>query len=143
MKAIEKITSPRDLPKVKQAPKIWGNGSMLIPHPKHVLNIMQSVPKSKTITLDDIRNTLAETHDTDITCPMTTGIFVSLAAKAHEEGSIYVPYWRTLRKGGELNSKFPGGVEAHKGNCWAWGSRVPHVHDCYAGTACMVFGRHR
>ena len=45
---------------------------------------------------------------------MTTGIFVSLAAQAYEEGSSQVPYWRTLKKGGELNAKFPGGIEGHK-----------------------------
>ena len=112
--AIEKIDKPHDLPKVKQAPVHWGGGLMVIPHPKEVLEIMKSIPYGKTLTLDEIRAKLAKDHNSDIACPMTTGIFVSLAAKAYEEGSVSVSYWRTLKRDGELNSKFPGGIEEHK-----------------------------
>ena len=87
---------------------------MVIPHPKEVLEIMKSIPYGKTRTLDEVRVKLAKDHNSDIACPLTTGIFVSLAAQLHEEGSDSVAYWRTLRKNGELNAKFPGGIEAHK-----------------------------
>ncbi len=48
---------------------------------------------------------------------MGTGIFVRIAAGAAgemaEEGETDItPYWRTLKSGGELNEKYPGGVEA-------------------------------
>ena len=112
--AIDKINKPHDLPKVKQAPVHWGGGLMVIPHPKEVLEIMKSIPYGKTLTLDEIRAKLARDHNSDIACPMTTGIFVSLAARAYEEGSAPVSYWRTLKRDGELNSRFPGGIEAHK-----------------------------
>jgi alkylated DNA nucleotide flippase Atl1 len=112
--AIDKINTPRDLPKLKQAPLIWGGGSMVIPHPKEVLAVMKSIPYGEILTLDDIRAKLAKTHNADIACPMTTGIFVSLAAQAYEEGSTAVSYWRTLKRDRELNARFPGGVEAHK-----------------------------
>jgi hypothetical protein len=112
--AIDKINKPHDLPKVKRAPVHWGGGLMVIPHPKEVLAIMKSVPHGRTLNLDTIRAQLAKAHNSDIACPMTTGIFVSLAARAHKEGSSSVPYWRTLKRDGELNPRFPGGVEAHK-----------------------------
>ena len=112
--AIEKIDRPRDLPKVKRAPIHWGDGLMVIPHPREVLVIMKSIPDGKVLTLDEIRANLARKHSADIACPMTTGIFVTLAAHAYEEGSDPVPYWRTLKRNGELNAKFPGGIEAHK-----------------------------
>ena len=112
--AIDKINRPHDLPKVKQAPEIWGGGLMVIPHPQEVLRIMKSIPYGKTLTLNEIRAKLAKNNNADIACPMTTGIFVSLAAHAYAEGSDSVSYWRTLRKNGELNAKFPGGIEAHK-----------------------------
>ncbi|MCL0099358.1 MGMT family protein [Dehalococcoidia bacterium] len=112
--AIEKINKPHDLPKVKQVPVHWGGGLMVIPHSKEVFEIMKSIPYGKTLTLDEIRAKLAKGHNSDIACPMTTGIFVSLAAKAYEEGSVSVSYWRTLRRDGELNARFPGGIEAHK-----------------------------
>ena len=112
--AIDKINRPRDLPKIKQAPEIWGGGLMVIPHPQAVIKIMRSIPYGKTLTLDEIRAKLAKDTNADIACPMTTGIFVSLAAQAYEEGSDSVSYWRTLKRDGELNSKFPGGIEGHK-----------------------------
>lgn len=48
---------------------------------------------------------------------MTTGMFASIAARAAEEAIAegkddITPYWRTLKSGGELNEKYPGGVEA-------------------------------
>ena len=48
---------------------------------------------------------------------MGTGIFVGIAARAAEdmagEGKKDItPYWRTVKSGGELNEKYPGGVEA-------------------------------
>jgi hypothetical protein len=35
--------------------------------------------------------------------------------EASEEGKLLdIPYWRTLKAGGFLNNKYPGGQEAHK-----------------------------
>lgn len=46
---------------------------------------------------------------------MGTGIFVGIAARAAEEMAEegkkdITPYWRTLKEGGKLNEKYPGGV---------------------------------
>ena len=48
---------------------------------------------------------------------MGTGIFVGIAARAAEEmaseGKMDItPYWRTVKSKGELNEKYPGGVDA-------------------------------
>jgi len=50
---------------------------------------------------------------------MTTGIFAWIAAHAAEEQkqngeNDITPYWRTLKTGGFLNEKYPGGTEAQK-----------------------------
>lgn len=46
---------------------------------------------------------------------MTAGIFVSIVAWAsHQRPENETPYWRTLKANGELNAKYPGGVEAQK-----------------------------
>ncbi len=40
---------------------------------------------------------------------------MNIAAKASvERGVDETPYWRTLKKDGELNEKFPEGIEGHK-----------------------------
>ena len=58
---------------------------------------------------------MAAKHGATIGCPITTGIFAWIAAHAAEEAAAagakrVTPYWRTLKVGGELNAKYPGGI---------------------------------
>jgi alkylated DNA nucleotide flippase Atl1 len=90
---------------------------------------MRKVPKGKLITINDIRETLARKHGATIGCPITTGIFARIAAGAAEEEEAggkkrITPYWRTLKSGGELNPKYPGGVEGQKARLVAEGHTV-------------------
>jgi len=94
----------------------WGKGTMVVPAPEEVDALMKQVPKGKLVTINDLRVTLAAKHQLTFACPLTTGIFSWIAAhaadEAEAEGSKRVtPYWRTLKNGGELNPKYPGGVE--------------------------------
>lgn len=122
----EKLRDSRDLPKVVKVPSKmvgrWGTKSgdtLLIPAPIEVDEVMRTVPKGKLITTDEIRIKLARKHKANISCPLTTGIFAGIAAKAAEEAKSegkqnITPYWRTLKAGGTINEKFPGGVEMQK-----------------------------
>ena len=92
---------------------------MVIPSPLEVDEVMRKVPHGKLITTDIIRQVLAAKHGTTIACPLTTGIFIWIAANAAEEArkegeKNITPYWRTLKIGGFLNEKYPGGLEGHK-----------------------------
>ncbi len=80
---------------------------------------MKKVPEGKLITINEIREALAKKHNATIGCPMTTGIFAWVAAHAAEEQrqqgeKNITPYWRTLKTGGVINVKYPGGVEGQK-----------------------------
>jgi len=117
----EKLADSKDLPKVVEMNdkmrKRWGTGTVVIPAPKEVDEIMQKVPKGKLITINQLRAILARKHGASIGCPITTGIFANIAAHAAEEAAAegkenITPYWRTLKSGGELNEKYPGGLEA-------------------------------
>lgn len=117
----EKLADSKDLPKVAEITdkmsKRWGTGTVVIPAPKEVDEIMKGVPKGKVITINQIRSLLAQRHGATIGCPLTTGIFANIAARAAEEAAAegrkdITPYWRTLKSSGELNEKYPGGVEA-------------------------------
>lgn len=122
----EKLLGSKDLPKVVKVPDKmngkWGlrvGDTMLIPAPAEVDEVMKRVPAGKLITIDQIRGLLARKHGTTTSCPLTTGIFVSIAAHAAEEERAegkkdITPYWRTLKKDGEINSKYPGGLAAQK-----------------------------
>lgn len=120
---IEKLNDRKGLPRVEKITekmsKRWGSGTVVIPSPLEVNEIMKSVPEGKLITINEIRALLVKKHKATIGCPMTTGIFAWIAANAAEEQrqkgiEDVTPYWRTLKNGGVLNEKYPGGVEKQK-----------------------------
>lgn len=87
--------------------------------------IMKTVPYGKVITVGDIREYLAQKNQADFTDPITAGIFVSISAWAsYQRTEDETPYWRTLKAGGELNGKYPGGAEAQKARLEAEGHVV-------------------
>ena len=117
----EKMADSKDLPRVveinERMSRRWGTGTCVIPAPLEVDALMRKVPKGKVTTINEIRAALARRHCASIGCPITTGIFAGIAARAAEEAAAegkgnVTPYWRTLKSGGELNPKYPGGVEA-------------------------------
>jgi alkylated DNA nucleotide flippase Atl1 len=119
----EKLEDSKDLPRVEKITEKmstrWGTGTVVIPAPIEVDELMRKVPEGKLTTINDIRTALAKKHKATIGCPITTGIFASIAAHAAEERKQngqknITPYWRTLKVGGEINEKYPGGVEEQK-----------------------------
>jgi alkylated DNA nucleotide flippase Atl1 len=129
----DKLNQNKGLPKV--APigptmrRQWGEGTVVVPAPREVDAIMKSVPKGKVITIQEIRAMLAERHGATIGCPLTVGIFAWIAAHAAEEDvqkrrKNATPYWRTLKSGGFLNEKYPGGVSAQKAKLEAEGHEI-------------------
>ena len=116
----EKLADSKDLPKVVKIEgklsKLWGEGTCAIPSPKEVDAIMKKIPKGKLITINDMREIIAKKYDATIGCPITTGIFAWISAYAAEEmlkegKKKITPYWRTLKTRGEVNPKYPGGIE--------------------------------
>ena len=65
--------------------KQWGEGTMVVPAPREVDVIMKSVPAGKLITIQEIRTILAKRHGATISCPLTTGIFAWIAARAAQD----------------------------------------------------------
>ena len=119
----EKLADNKGLPRVEKISekmsKRWGSGTVVIPAPMEVDAMMRKVPWGKLVTINEIREALAKKHNATICCPMTTGIFAWIAANAAEEQrqkgkKDITPYWRTLKTGGVINPKYPGGVERQK-----------------------------
>jgi alkylated DNA nucleotide flippase Atl1 len=128
-----KLADSKDFPKVVEITdkmnKRWGTGTVVIPAPIEVDEIMRKVPQGKLITINEIRHLLAKKHNATICCPITSGIFVHISAHAAEEASSegkknITPYWRTLKSGGELNEKYPGGVEKQSARLKAEGHTI-------------------
>ena len=90
---------------------------------------MKRVPKGKLMTINQIREALASRHGATIACPIVTGISARMVAGAagdeEDAGRKRVtPYWRTLKSGGELNEKYPGGCDAQRERLEAEGHTV-------------------
>jgi hypothetical protein len=127
----EKLADSKDLPRVCDATKSkrGGTGTFVIPAPLEVDALMKKVHRGKLTTIDAIRKILATKHKATTACPITTGIFAWIAAHAADEAeqggrSRITPYWRTLKTGGELNPKYPGGIKNLRVRLAAEGHRI-------------------
>ena len=127
----EKLLDKKGLPKILKLEKRFPcynavhkmgaelGDEVILVNPSEVVKIMREVPKGKLITIIEICKKIAQEHKVKACCSLTTGIFIMTAANATDEASkegnnLNIPYWRTLKSGGFLNEKFPGGAEAHK-----------------------------
>lgn len=129
----EKLADNKGFPKVckidSTKSKRWGTGTFVIPAPLEVDELMRRVPGGKLTTIDELRQALARRHGATIACPITTGIFAWIAAHAAAEAGAegrknITPYWRTLKSGGELNPKYPGGIAGLRRKLSTEGHRV-------------------
>ena len=127
----EKLKDKPSLPKVEKLEKRFpcynsvhkmgaevGDDVVLV-NPSEVMAIMKQVPRGRLVTIVEICRQIAKNHGVKACCSLTTGIFIMTAANAVEDAckegkSLDIPYWRTLKAGGFLNEKYPGGQEAHK-----------------------------
>ncbi|MCL2695899.1 MAG: MGMT family protein [Clostridiales bacterium] len=127
----EKLNSPGGLPCIEdlsgkpEAVARWGGAKLLVAAPMQYNEIMAGVPKGRLNTTDRMRAALAAQAGADVTCPLTCGIFTNICAHASEEReSDKIPWWRTLKARGELNEKYPGGIELQKQLLETEGHRV-------------------
>lgn len=105
--------------------KKYGGQHMLFMPPLAYDAVMKTIPYGKIVTVGDIRAYFAKTNSADFTEPITAGVFVSIAAWASfQRAEDETPYWRTLKANGELNPKYPGGVEAQKERLEAEGHSI-------------------
>jgi alkylated DNA nucleotide flippase Atl1 len=127
----EKMDNP-NLPKIVPVfPRMrarLGKVDMLIPSPKEVDACIRAVPEGQVTTVSRIRELLARKYAVPVTCPLTAGIFVRIAAEAAEEDARagragITPYWRVVKDDGSLYDKFPGGVERQRERLRAEGHR--------------------
>ena len=108
MPKIQTITDPQSIEK-------YGGSRMYFAPPIDYDKVMKQVPFGKLITVGKIREYFARQSGADFTEPITAGIFVSIVAWASEQREEdETPYWRTLKANGELNAKYPGGIDVQK-----------------------------
>ena len=110
----------KDMPKFQTITDLksiekYGGDRMYFAPPIDYDKIMKRIPYGKVITVGKIREYFAKKNGADFTEPITAGIFVSIAAWAsYQREEENTPYWRTLKANGELNEKYPGGIEVQR-----------------------------
>jgi len=112
---IELLNSPNLFTKYETTAK----GKGVIASPLEYEDLMKVVPKGKLITIEELKTNLAKKHKVDYTCPQATGFYINMVAQASKEmetlGSRrFTAYWRTLKKDGELNEGYPGGIKSQR-----------------------------
>jgi alkylated DNA nucleotide flippase Atl1 len=132
--ALEKLRKPQSPEIISKMPKgceSWGppGATMVISTPQEIDELVRQIPKGKLATITTLREAIAKRHGTTITCPITTGIFINIVAKAAEEmremgAKRLTPWWRMLTPDGTLNEKCPGGSEAQAAHLKAEGFRI-------------------
>lgn len=128
----DRLASYPHLPSVKEIPapmrKRHGEGTIATPSPREVEEAMRGVPEGRLATVMGIGEDIAVRHRATIGCTVTTAIFAHMVAHATEDSvkgeKDRTPYWRTLKIGGELNPKYPGGIEAQMARLEAEGHTV-------------------
>ena len=108
MPKFQTINDPKSIEK-------YGGDKMYFAPPVEYDKVMKLIPYGKVITVGEIRDYFAKVSGADFTDPITAGIFVSIAAWAsYQRAENKTPYWRTLKADGELNPKYPGGIEEQR-----------------------------
>lgn len=124
------LHNSKDMPKIKTIDKEevvsrYGGRKMLLAPPIDYDKVIKRIPHGKLLTIERIRNHLAYQYDADFTCPLTAGVFTGIVAWAsHQRTEDITPYWRVVKNKGELNPKFPGGIEAQKQKLEAEGHSI-------------------
>ena len=109
-------------PQVKKSEKDFAgirNGQlMLIPTPRMVDAYIRQIPRGKQVDPQTMRRDLAAENHAEVTCPLTTGIFIRNAAEAaweqYQKGTPLrqlTPFWRVINEKSTTAKKLSFGTE--------------------------------
>ena len=106
----------KDMPKVQvitdeKSIQKYGGDKMYFAPPIAYDEVMRRVPYGKLLTISAIREYFTRQNGADFTEPITVSIAAWASCQRKEDKT---PYWRTLKANGELNEKYPGGIDAQR-----------------------------
>jgi hypothetical protein len=89
---------------------------LLLPTPKAVKAFMDAIPASQQVSFAEMRRQLAQTHQGDVACPITTSMAARTVAEAAWEDiqdgkdpSEVTPFWRVIEPGSSIAGKLACG----------------------------------
>ena len=91
---------------------------MLIANTKIFDEFINKIPSGNFVEIKELRDILAKQFDCDVTCPLTTGIFIRIVSEAaYEEYKTgkslddITPFWRSVDSKSNLAKKLDCGVD--------------------------------
>ena len=91
---------------------------MHISTPREIAEAVKQVKKGSTLTVAELRTQLAQAHQADVTCPLTTGIFLRIGSElaleqlaAGESITKVMPFWRVVDEKSPLAKKLTCGPQ--------------------------------
>ena len=91
---------------------------MLIPTPEIVDAYIRQIPEGRQVDSETIRKDLAAEYHAEVTCPLTTGIFIRIAAEAAYEEykngkplNKITPFWRVISEKSSTAKKLSFGTQ--------------------------------
>ena len=114
------LRDSKDMPKFQiitdqKSIEKYGGSKMYFAPPIDYDKVMKKVPYGKVTTIGKIREYFAR---------QSGGDFTIAAWASYQRSKDETPYWRTLKAHGELNAKYPGGIEAQKEKLEAEGHTI-------------------
>ena len=105
-KAAKKVVLDKDFAGIKAGEK------MLVGTPRMVADYMHNIAPGDSRSIPELRSELAETHGCDAMCPVSTAIFIRIAAQAAIEemaagqaADEAIPFWRVLTPADKITQK--------------------------------------
>lgn len=114
------MNNSKDMPKIQivkdeKTIQRYGGNRMFLAPPLYYDKVIKRVGKGYLTTTKEIRDYLAKENNADFTDPMTAGIFINIVAFAsYQRKDNITPYWIVLKSDGELNIKYPLGINEEK-----------------------------
>jgi len=117
----QKLNHPRPA-KVEVTTKAFAGigvgAKMLIPTPILVRDYVAAIPPGKASTIPQMKKDLAARFGAEVTCPLTSGIFIRIVAEAALEDLAHgkpldeiTPFWRLIAPTDKIVLKLSGGRE--------------------------------
>lgn len=111
---LNKAKSPKVVVLEKDFAGIRAGSTMFVATPKIVDECVNKIPAGRFITMPELRADLAIEYDCDATCPVSTAIFLRVAAEAALEKLAtgakvrdITPFWRVVAPGDKIGSRLP------------------------------------
>ena len=93
---------------------LWGlcpGDRLAISSPREIAELVSAIPFGSAMTVSELRAAIAQRHNAEGACPLTTSIFLRIVAERTAETGWEVPVWRVIDEKSPLLKKLTFGPE--------------------------------